>query len=76
MSINTFRSEDLMSKRKIASDLKNNTSQETFANSGLASSKGKTYKAVREKEDKILMTNLHTMSDEDYFEDLWNSIEV
>jgi len=65
-----------ISRRKTVSDLKNDTELESFANTRLSSSRGEAYRAVRDKEDKILMTNLHTMSDEDYFEELWNSVEV
>ena len=65
-----------ISRRKTVSDLKNNTDLETFSNTLLQSSRGAAYKAVREKEDKILMENLYNLSDKSYFEDLYKSIEV
>ena len=71
MCINPLRPEELINKRKELSDIANNTESETFANTGLSSSRGAAYEAVRNKEDDLELEFLEKMNEEDYFNDLF-----
>jgi len=76
MSINLMGKNELANNRKIVSDFKNNTDSLTFEDSKLFNEKGKAYSAVRNIQDDKLMASLENICNKEYFEELYNSLEV
>lgn|GEM_PF-4695577 len=74
MSINHIGKEEI-SRRKITSDVKNDTDSLIFEDTKSNNKNAAAYRGVRNYEDDRLIANMENLSDKDYFEELYNSME-
>lgn len=74
MSINHIGKEEI-GRRKIISDDKNDTDSLIFEDTKSNNKNAAAYRGVRNYEDDKLIANMKNISDKDYFEELFNSLE-
>lgn len=62
-------------RRKTASNIKNDTDSLVFEDTKNNNTRAAAYRGVRNYEDDKLIANIENISDSEYFEDLFNSID-
>ena len=73
MSINHIGAEEI-GRRKVESDIKNDTDSLFFEDTKRSNKNAAAYRGVRNYKDDKLVASKENISDKDYFEDLYNSI--
>lgn len=63
---------EIASRNKELSDIKNDTDELTFTESATYSAHGEAAKCVRDKLDQLKIKRLYMQTDEDYFNELLN----